>query len=303
MDTRLDETSIRISVFQWLRDQETWNNGIFRGRELNEGISIAGQHITLKGQTGIWFPAGFSMPISITTSNNGPYKLDDIDEEGFLTYAYRGNDPNHRDNIGLRNTQKTRTPLIYFKEMDGHRYQAIWPIIILADMPEQLCVRAVIDPAYSELKPGIQFDDIAVSPLDVRRYAWSQTRHRLHQNAFREMVVSAYDQRCAICRLNHQELLDAAHIIPDADEKGTPIIQNGLSLCKIHHAAYDKNILGIDPDYHVHIREDILLEHDGPMLKHGLQELNGSSLLVPKRTAERPDRERLEIRFGEFRSA
>lgn len=231
--------------------------GIFNGRALNEGITVAGRRVTLKGQTGIWFPAGWTMPVSITTSNKGPYKLDDIGEDGFLTYAYRGTDPDHRDNAGLRNAMRTRTPLVYFKEMDGHGYQAIWPVIVLDDMPDRLCVRAAIDPAYGELKPGIRFGDIAASPLDVRRYAWGQTRHRLHQNAFREMVVSAYD----------------------------------------------KNILGIDPEYRVHIREDILLERDGPMLKHGLQELDGSSLILPKRAAERPDRERLEVRFAEFRSA
>lgn len=298
-----NETSIRMAVFDWLKSREPWSGGIFSGSELMHGIQVDGRRITLKGQTGIWFPQGFSVPLSITTSNKGPYKLDDIGDDGLVTYAYRGTDPDHRDNRGLREAMRTRTPLIYFKEVQNHKYQAIWPVIIIDDVPGQLCVRAAIDPAYRDLRQGIDFSDITQSPLDVRRYAWSQTRHRLHQNAFREMVVSAYDQRCAICRLNHPELLDAAHIIPDSDEQGTPIIPNGLSLCKIHHAAYDKNILGIDPDYRVHIREDILLERDGPMLKHGLQELDGSSLIVPRREVERPDRERLEVRFGEFRSA
>lgn len=294
----MDETGIRIAVFTLLREQERWNNGIFSGRDLNAGIDIGGHRITLKGQTGIWFPAGFSVPISITTSKQGPYELDDIGGDGLLTYAYRGTDPDHRDNRGLREAMRTRTPLIYFKEVHGHRYQAIWPVIILEDLPRQLCVKAAIDPAYAELRPGIDFSAISLSPLDLRRYAWSQTRHRLHQGAFRELVVSAYDERCSICRLNHPELLDAAHIIPDSDERGTPVVSNGLSLCKIHHAAYDQDILGIDPDYRVHIREDILRERDGPMLKHGIQELDGSPLILPKRADERPDRDRLAERYA-----
>ncbi|HQO67030.1 MAG TPA: HNH endonuclease signature motif containing protein, partial [Spirochaetales bacterium] len=101
-------------------------------------------------------------------------------------------------------------------------------------------------------------------------------------------------------RLNHPELLDAAHIIPDSDERGTPIVTNGLSLCKIHHAAYDQGILGIDADYSVHIREEILLERDGPMLKHGIQELDGSTLIVPRHADERPDRDRLAERYSRF---
>ncbi len=141
----------------------------------------------------------------------------------------------------------------------------------LEDETGRLCVRAVVDPAYADLRPGVRFTDVSLSPLDLRRYAWTRTRQRLHQGAFRELVVSAYDERCAICRLNHPELLDAAHIIPDTEERGIPIVPNGLSLCKIHHAAYDQGILGIDGDYRVHVRKDILRERDGPMLKHGIQ--------------------------------
>jgi putative restriction endonuclease len=302
-----DETAIRLSAFQWLRDREKWNDGIFLGQELNEGFQYQGRRITLKGQTGIWFPAGFTLPISITTAIKGPYDLDDIGDDGLLVYAYRGTDANHRDNRGLREAMRTRTPLIYFKEVHSHRYQAIWPVMILSDHPEALHVRAAVDPAYSELRPGLSFEDTQQSPLDLRRYAWSQTRHRLHQSAFRELVVSAYDKRCAICRLNHPELLDgrvnAAHIIADGNDRGIPVVQNGLSLCKIHHAAYDQNILGVDADYTVHVREDILREKDGPMLKHGIQELNGSRLVLPRKPADRPDQDRLAERFGLFRTA
>jgi len=299
----IDETAIRLHAFRWLQDREQWNGGIFLGQELNEGFQYQGRRITLKGPSGIWFPKNFSIPISITTSKNGPYDLDDIGDDGILVYAYQGTDREQRENRGLREAMRTRTPLIYFKEVHNHRYQAIWPVMILSDHPESLHVRAAVDPAYGEMRPGVAFEDTQLSPLDLRRYAWSQTRHRLHQGAFRELVVSAYDQRCAICRLNHPELLDAAHIIADSDDRGIPVVQNGLSLCKIHHAAYDQNILGVDADYTVHVREDILREKDGPMLKHGIQELNGSRLILPRRNADKPDQDRLAERFGMFRTA
>jgi len=297
------ESDLRISVFQWLRRQEPLCDGIFEGTFLNRGLEIDGRRLTLKGPTGIWVPAGFEFPISITTAARGPYPLDAIGRDGILTYAYRGQDPGHRDNRALRGAIRARTPLIYFSEVRNHRFQAIWPVMILEDHPESLCVRAAIDPAYAELRPGMDFAGIEPSPLDLRRYAWTQTRTRLHQSAFRDVVIRAYDESCAICRLHHPELLDAAHIIPDGEEEGEPVVRNGLSLCKIHHAAYDQNILGISPDYVVHLRGDILAETDGPMLKHGLQELAGSRLVVPRTAAERPDRERLEERFLRFRSA
>jgi putative restriction endonuclease len=63
--------------------------------------------------------------------------------------------------------------------------------------------------------------------------------------------------------------LDGRHERP-----GLPEVPNGLALCKIHHSAYDVNILGVSPDYRVHIRSDVLREHDGPMLRWGLQEMD-----------------------------
>jgi putative restriction endonuclease len=270
---------------------------------LNEGFQYQGRRVTLKGPTGIWFPQGFSIPLSITTALNGPYPLDQVGEDGLLTYAYRGKDPNHRDNRGLREACRTRTPLIYFNEVRNHHFQAIWPLIILEDDPESLLVRAAMDPAYANLQPEADPAAIALSPLDLRRYAWAETRQRLHQGAFRDIVIAAYGCRCTICRLGHTELLDAAHIIPDTDVRGTPIVQNGLSLCKIHHAAYDIDILGISPDCAVHISRKVLEERDGPMLRHGLQELDGTRIILPARSIDRPDPDRLALRFERWQTA
>ena len=299
----MSELDVRLAAFAWLRDREKTNGGIFLGTELQRGFEYEGRQITLKGATGIWSPQGFAIPISITTSKRGPYRLDDIGDDGLLTYAYRGTDPNHRDNVGLRKAYRTRTPLIYFKEVHDHRYQAIWPVIVLEDHPRSLFVRAAMEPAYAELTTSADLEDISLSPLDLRRYAWAQVRQRLHQGAFREMVITAYRKRCTVCRLAHPELLDAAHIIPDADDKGVPIVQNGLSLCKIHHAAFDNDIMGIDADHVVHISRRVLAEKDGPMLKHGLQELEGSAIILPARVADRPDRDRLARRFEQWRRA
>lgn len=133
-----------------------------------------------------------------------------------------------------------------------------------------------------------------------RRYAERLTKHRLHQARFRGIVLRAYGTRCAVCSLRHGRLLDAAHIIGDRAEGGEPVVPNGLSLCKIHHAAYDVHLLGISPDYEVRINQGLLEETDGPMLRHGLQEMHGRTLALPPRRADRPDRERLATRWTEF---
>jgi putative restriction endonuclease len=128
-------------------------------------------------------------------------------------------------------------------------------------------------------------------------------RQRFHQQAFRERVLAAYREYCAVCRLHHQELLDAAHIVADSDPEGEPRVPNGLALCRLHHSAFDCHILGVSPDYRVEVRLDILEEIDGPMLKHGLQGFHGAQLLLPNLKALMPDRQALEERYARFRNA
>ena len=117
----------------------------------------------------------------------------------------------------------------------------------------------------------------------------------------RELVLSAYKDQCALCRLRHRELLDAAHIIPDTEPGGDPIVKNGIALCKLHHAAFDNFFIGIRPDFRVIVREDMLKETDGPMLRHGLQGLHNTKLIVPRRQNLRPDPELLERRWERFK--
>jgi putative restriction endonuclease len=97
-----------------------------------------------------------------------------------------------------------------------------------------------------------------------RRYALREVNARLHQASFRDAVLAAYGGRCAISHLPEQRLLDAAHIVMDADEQfGQPVVSNGLPLTKIHHAAFDAHLIGIDPDFRVHVSDRLLEIHDG----------------------------------------
>jgi len=111
-----------------------------------------------------------------------------------------------------------------------------------------------------------------------------------------------YEKRCAICSLRQERLLDAAHIIGDLEERGEPVISNGLSLCSIHHRAFDNQLVGVSPDYEVHVSHRLLDDDDGPMLEL-LKGFHRRPILVPKRRSARPDPERLAVRFELFRSA
>jgi putative restriction endonuclease len=111
--------------------------------------------------------------------------------------------------------------------------------------------------------------DVIAPPENAleRRYALRAVKQRLHQASFREAVISAYNGRCALSGLPEPLLLDAAHIVSDKDEElGQPVVPNGIPLSKIHHAAFDAHLIGIDPNYRLHVLVWLLIQNDGPML-------------------------------------
>jgi len=194
-----------------------------------------------------------------------------------------------------------RRPLIYLYGVAPNLYEPIFPCYVVDDRRDELGFHVVADAAGARIGPDISAELERSAPR--REYATAAVKVRLHQRRFRELVLPAYRVRCAVCRLKRGELLDAAHILPDRDERGRPEVPNGLALCKIHHAAFDANILGVAPDYVVHIRPDVLEEHDGPMLTHGLKEMDGERILLPRAAGNRPRKEYLEERYGRFRAA
>lgn len=85
-------------------------------------------------------------------------------------------------------------------------------------------------------------------------------------------------------------ILDAAHIIVDRHkELGQPVVQNGLPLSKIHHAAFDANLIGIDPDVRIHVSDALMSINDGPMFEHGVKGLVGKTLRLPVRASDYPE--------------
>ena len=193
---------------------------------------------------------------------------------------------------------REQTPLAWFYGLEPGVFQAIFPVFLTAEERELDQFVMALTPDQLTIRPN--------SPVEetLRRYLIAETKRRLHQPVFASQVMLAYETRCAVCALNHRELLDAAHIIPDNDPRGLPVLPNGLALCKIHHAAYDQNILGVRPDYVVEIHHRLLDELDGPMLRHGLQDHHGKPLMqLPRRRVDQPDPERLMERYHQFRAA
>src|SRR5437868_6010011 len=263
---------------------------------LARGFPFRGGRVPfLNYQKGIYRAGVQSGPaaLSIQTSSKSPYD-DEILADGFL-YAYRAGAIDQPDNRALRAAHELQVPLVYYIGTRPGWYKPVFPVYVTVDDP----ARQMVTVTPGALRGPI--DEPAPVPLEdpiERRYAVRETRVRLHQARFRGRVVPAYATQCAICQLKELRLLDAAHILGDV-EGGEPAVSNGLSLCAIHHRAFDQNLVGVSPDYVVHVSRALREDKDGPMLDL-LKVFHEAPLLVPTRAADQPDRDRLETRFSRF---
>jgi len=295
------ERRLREAALGWLENRRSSGHELLGYDDL-AAFTFEGSRVPLMDrQRGIRKPAGLDAALSIRTTYTGPGQTPPYEDvqgpDGLLRYKYRGDDAMHPENVALRNAWKSGLPLIWFVAATPGAYVPVYPIWIVGDEPERLQFVVAFDVAQKLVTVGTESDEAQ------RRYVETLTRQRLHQPVFRAQVLLAYDQRCAMCRLRHASLLDAAHILPDGHPLGTPVVPNGLSLCKIHHAAFDDDLIGIRPDLVVEVRGDIRSESDGPMLLHGLQEMHGTIIHTPSARQAKPDAMRLEERYDKFRRA
>jgi putative restriction endonuclease len=265
---------------------------------LREGFEFGGERISFGSfQKGIHRARVQRGPaaLTLTTSFKDPY-ADKFDEaELRFTYAYRAGSINQPDNRALRAAYELMTPLVYFRGMAPGQYLVIAPVFIAVDDPETRTVLLDQGLPAQDMQPGG-----FVSSPEVRAYATREARYRLHQQRFKLDVMRAYRHRCAICALRERELVQAAHIVPDPEPEGIAAVVNGMALCAIHHLAFDRNLLGVDPEGVIHIAGRLLNEIDGPMLRTGLQGFHGAEIGRPRRADDQPDPVRLETRFDRF---
>jgi putative restriction endonuclease len=304
MFDRTQDSRVRAAAFEWLSGQVAIHGDVLPRSILAQGFILDGDRIPLVGPQGIFKPRVLSdAPLSITTAPEGPYD-DEFGTDRLLRYRYRGTNRDHADNRGLRFAMERRLPLIYFHGIVPGKYMATWPVFVVKDNPAKLFFSVAVDDA-AHMALGLDQNEthgvVSEDSMARRAYITAAVRQRLHQRAFRERVLNAYRHQCSFCRLRHEELLDAAHIIGDTEPMGEPVVRNGLSLCKLHHAAFDNHFVGLRPDYVLEVRRDILQEHDGPTLVYAIQALHGASITLPRQLAQQPSRELLEIRYERFR--
>lgn len=298
--------ALRVAALEKARELARVFDDVVPLAVIRDGFAFDGERISFGSfQKGIHRarhqhgPAALTLATAPPKLGKAPPYEDLFDEEtGSVIYHYRAGSPDQADNRSLRAARELAAPLIYFKGISPGQYMVISPVFVTQDDPGAGLVL---------LETGLPFADTQgegiVSSEDARRYEFGLVRRRYHQVKFRRDVLHAYGNKCTICSLREVDLLEASHIVRDADERGVAAVVNGLALCAIHHRAYDRNLVGIDPRGTVHISERLLREIDGPMLGNGLQHFHGTAINQPRREVDRPSPDLLEARFEEFEIA
>lgn len=305
------DLALRRAALDRVRQLQTRYDDLIPLEALKLGFEYDGRRLSFGSfYVGIYRSAAQAGPaalclVTAAPKAGRPAPYEDAFDDDRQEFSYRFRDPQKdtrearraadADNRALIEAHRLGVPLIYFRGIAPGQYAVVAPVVITGvDEVARLVRFQATLPIADTSERGV------VSAPETRRYATREAVYRLHQHRFRAAVLRAYSSRCAVCSLREASLLEASHIIEDRDPRGEATVVNGISLCAIHHLAYDRNLMGIDPEGVVHIAGRLLQEIDGPMLKSGLQEFHGARILAPRRVDERPDPRRLEVRFERF---
>ena len=179
--------SVRLAAFRFLEEQTQFagEDGALRRTIIERGFTYEGDRVPLLGPQGIFKPRILAaIPLSITTvpvveGESRPYD-DAFGDDGLLRYRYRGTDPSHHENVGLRLAMQQQVPLIYFHGIVPGQYAPEWPVYIVGDDPERLTFTVSVDERAFASLGNVEVEQAAIR----RRYVTRLFRQRLHQTAF-----------------------------------------------------------------------------------------------------------------------
>lgn len=300
------DAALRAAAFARLAALRARHGDVVPWTVVAEPFAAAGATIRLANRAkGIFSPAAMRTLLSVKTvrpraGRTARYADQSADarvfsaEDAPFHYDWEDGPETSHGNRMLREAMERGIPVIWFWAVAPALYRPVAPVYVAG-----WDVRG----RRAELAPALQLDSRPLDrppALEERRYALRLAKRRLHQDLFRIRVVEAYGARCAFSGLPVASLVDAAHIVPDADETlGQPLVSNGLCLSRLHHAAFDAHLIGVDPARRIRVSARLMAEQDGPTLE-AMKLLDGRALAPPGRPDARPDQERLERRWSDF---
>ncbi len=305
-----EELELREAAFAHCAElRRVWGDSV-PAKVLWPGFPFRGGRVRLYSVQGIHKPKQGEFPLTLLTTLASPYHDELSQDQTSIRYDYS---PRDYLNDGVKRASELGLAFVYqvqVKPKPDPEYLLVSPVFVdgwddrtrtffLSALPESV---ADLPP-----EPELVADAAHSLPEHEKRTALRLVEQRLGQAGFRKEVLAAQRNRCTVCELRARPLVDAAHVVPHADPRGTNEVRNGLALCALHHRAFDTDVLRIDPDAVVHVDEERLakfaalapdaLRRRDPAAVHQLLDHHGRPLRLPKDPRKRPDPELLRLRW------
>lgn len=167
--------------------------------------------------------------------------------------------------------------------------QPYHPIDTKDAQPHQhiLSVELELEQYHRDLEANGYFDP--KNEIDARKRTATSIVQRAGQARFREQLLEAYGNRCAMTECDVPFSLEAAHILPYKGEY-TNDVRNGLLLRADIHTVFDLGKISINPENYC-----VILAND--IRQTSYSQLHGKPIVLPKDDRQKPDKEALDIHF------
>ncbi len=107
-------------------------------------------------------------------------------------------------------------------------------------------------------------------------------KQRRGQEYFREAIINNCGGRCAVSGLNVRELLIASHILPWGKYPDQRLnIRNGLSLSRLHDAAFDRGLIAFDDSLRLILSPSLKAQLSQRSVAENFGAYAGEALLLP----------------------
>jgi putative restriction endonuclease len=172
----------------------------------------------------------------------------------------------HSVPFGDRNGPIERGLLNEHSRLSGRAQSAVRPIssadflsIIKNGLDETEQVPPRLD--VVEPVPGFAEDQASYALETERRRLQQMTTRIVRDRIFRQIVLRAYNERCAITGLKFingggRAEVDAAHIRP-VQHDGPDTIKNGIALCGTAHWMFDRGLIGLSDSFQILISRQV----------------------------------------------
>jgi len=133
---------------------------------------------------------------------------------------------------------------------------------------------------------------ISLEPIltEIRDTKQTYRKIKVRSAAFKTKIKELYEDSCAVCGIRRYNKaqnpeVEAAHIYP-VEKDGTDDLRNGLSLCKLHHWAFDGGLFVIEDNFDIKVLPEILNDQN----YQEIYRFDGKKINLPKNKVITPNK-------------